>query len=89
MLGFSNVSGGVGAEDLAQLQATMRAIELACSYIQVYFFFASSFFIHIRMKLWFAPFLVSWLIFLCACGCIYEIVYMLSRNLFGLKLKSL
>lgn len=48
MLGFStgNGSGGVGAEDLAQLQSTMRAIELACSYIQVYFFFASSFFIH-------------------------------------------
>jgi len=40
MLGFSNGSGGggVGAEDLAQLQSTMRAIELACSYIQVFFF---------------------------------------------------
>ncbi|XP_023642132.1 exportin-4 isoform X5 [Capsella rubella] len=37
MLGFSNDSagGGVGAEDLAQLQSTMRAIELACSYIQI------------------------------------------------------
>jgi hypothetical protein len=66
MLGFSNGSGGggVGAEDLAQLQSTMRAIELACSYIQVFFFFASSFFIHIRINKWFAPFLVSWLIFL-------------------------
>ncbi|ESQ49637.1 hypothetical protein EUTSA_v10019943mg [Eutrema salsugineum] len=37
MLGFPNGSGGggVGAEDLAQLQSTMRAIELACSYIQI------------------------------------------------------
>jgi len=47
MLGFSNRSGGggVGAEDLAQLQSTMRAIELACSYIQVYFLFCF-FFLH-------------------------------------------
>ncbi|XP_019092901.1 PREDICTED: exportin-4-like isoform X6 [Camelina sativa] len=37
MLGFPNGSGGggVGPEDLAQLQSTMRAIELACSYIQI------------------------------------------------------
>ncbi|CAA7041139.1 unnamed protein product [Microthlaspi erraticum] len=37
MLGVSSGSsgGGVGPEDLAQLQSTMRAIELACSYIQI------------------------------------------------------
>ncbi|CAH2055114.1 unnamed protein product [Thlaspi arvense] len=37
MLGFSNGTGGggVGDDDLAQLQSTMRAIELACSYIQI------------------------------------------------------
>lgn len=31
---FNGIAGG-GAEDLPQLQSTMRAIELACSYIQV------------------------------------------------------
>lgn len=62
MLGFSNGSGGggVGAEDLAQLQSTMRAIELACSYIQVYLFVILP--LYIRINKWFAPSLVSWLI---------------------------
>ncbi|KAG2272852.1 hypothetical protein Bca52824_067407 [Brassica carinata] len=31
---FNGIAGG-GAEDLPQLQSTMRAIELACSYIQI------------------------------------------------------
>ncbi|XP_019059714.1 PREDICTED: exportin-4 isoform X3 [Tarenaya hassleriana] len=35
MLGFSDGGGGGAADDLAQLQSTLRAIELACSFIQV------------------------------------------------------